>query len=452
MDIEIEGVLPYEEQPGPLAMAGIAGVLTSICPEVKIISVGIDLDRADGWDAADALEDGWGLEAFKAWVSPLAKMFPESPTESLERPNVTPIDRRDAGTLVAVDLSTVKEPSPTPMLFGGRLAMGYSNCLYGNGGQGKSLLALAMATSSVAGLPFCGLDLPNGPVLYLDWELSQDGQARRAYQIARGFGLTAPPKGLLYLAPTNCLPRLIDQATKLIVRERPVLIVVDSMGPAAGGSPEDAEEAITLFNAIRRFGVASLILDHQSKMQQGQESKHKTIFGSVYKFNLSRSVLQLEKIASDPGELRLLLRHTKSNFGPHADDLALLARFSNDTIKFEKVDQASDPAFARVQTVGEKLLASLEKDGPATSERLAERIKEELKTVKNQITRLRKENRIEEIGKQNRQTLWSLRKMIVPSSQLYRGGTQDARSGAPEEGADGPPTFESGRKPEASYE
>lgn len=437
-------VWPDADEAGIAAGQQIAAKLAPDCPEVKVIDVLIGDSLPPGYDAADALEDGWSLESFEAWSSPLARMIKRSPEVSPnpdgtddggsgERPNVTPLYRRDAGTLLAVDLSTVPEPPPTPMLFGGRLAANYPNSLYGGGGQGKSLFALALASAAVAGKRFCGLDLPNGPVLYLDWELSQDGQAHRAYQIARGLGLEAPPKGLLYLAPTNCLPKLIDQTADLIEREKPVLVIVDSMGPASGGSPEDAEETITLFNAIRRFGVSSLILDHQSKTQQGQDSRQKTIFGSVYKFNLSRSVIQLERIASAPGELRLLLRHTKSNFGPYVDDLALLARFSRDTVKFEMVDQTTDPAYAKVATVAEKILSSLLNDGPATSECLADRINEALKTVKNQVTQLRKANRIEESGKQNRQALWDLRKMNVPSSQLYIGGTRDAQVGASEE-------------------
>ena len=344
---------------------------------------------------------------------------------SLERPNILSPYSRDVGTFNPVDLSEFPEPAPAPMLWGERLAVGYPNTLYGNGGQGKSILALALAASVAAGQRFCGLELPTGPVFYLDWELSQDAQLRRAYQVARGLGLEAPPKGLLYLAPMDCLPSLIDQAAQVVAREKPVLIVVDSMGPASGGNPEAAEETITLFNAIRRLGVSSLILDHQAKMQAGHDYKNKTIFGSAYKFNLSRSVLHLERISSVPGELRLLVRHAKSNFGPYAEDLALLVRFSVDTVKFEAVDQHTDPAFVKALKVGEKLLASLQKDGPATSESLADRIGEELKTVKNEITRLRKSNRIEETGKENRQTLWALCQLKVPTSHVYTAGLWD---------------------------
>lgn len=345
-----------------------------------------------------------------------------------DRPNIPALYTKDDGMFVPVDLSTLQEPAPAPMLLGNRIAVGYPNTLYAEGGKGKSLWALAIAFCIALGRRFCGLDLPAGPVLYLDWELSQDGQLRRAYQIARGLGQEKPPKGLYYLAPTDSLPELIDRAAETIQKVKPVLIIVDSMGPASGGKPEDAEDAIGLFNAIRTMGVTSLILDHQSKMQQGQDSRKKTIFGSAYKFNLSRSVLHLEQVSSLNGEIRLILRHTKSNFGPYADDLALVARFTADSVKFEAVDQHVDPAFAAVLTIGEKLLASLRENGVATAEALADRVQEASKTVKNELTRLRKEGKVKAIGKEDRKSVWGLPETSVPTSQLYMAGTP-GRSG-----------------------
>ena len=80
--VEVGGVLPYGKQPGPRAMEGIAAIVAAICPEVKIIDVGIDLERAEGWDAADAVEDGWSSEAFEAWAARRAKIFARTPVDS----------------------------------------------------------------------------------------------------------------------------------------------------------------------------------------------------------------------------------------------------------------------------------------------------------------------------------------------------------------------------------
>lgn len=62
-------VLPYENQPGAMAAAGIAKILAPLCPQVKLINVGIDERMADGWDARDALDEGWNWENLKSWAA-----------------------------------------------------------------------------------------------------------------------------------------------------------------------------------------------------------------------------------------------------------------------------------------------------------------------------------------------------------------------------------------------
>jgi len=341
----------------------------------------------------------------------------------IENHNLTGSNRRDAVIFEPVDLSIFPEPSQVPMLFGDRIAVGYPNILYGDGGQGKSLLALALATCIAAGKPFCGMTMPVGPVVYIDWELSRDGQLGRAYKIARGLGLGAPPKGLLYLSPESNLPRLIDAAKAWVTTNKPALVVVDSMGPAAGGRPEDSEEAIQLFNAVRSLGVTSLILDHQAKMQAGHEYRNKTVFGSVYKFNLSRSVLHLERVSSAPGELRLLIRHTKSNFGPYAREFGLVVKFTADSTTFLQTDPATDPEYAKALPARAKITAFLTEHGPATASALASGTGEQESTVKNECTRLRKEGLIREAGKDGRKTLWGPCSGPVTASADQSSGT-----------------------------
>jgi len=73
--VEVSEALPYGRQPGPAAAAAIAAILLPICTEVKIIDVGYDADRVDGWDAADALAEGWDWPRFAGWAKPRAKVI-----------------------------------------------------------------------------------------------------------------------------------------------------------------------------------------------------------------------------------------------------------------------------------------------------------------------------------------------------------------------------------------
>ena len=85
-----------DDQPGMAAMLGIASTLQQYCTEVKIIDVGIDLARADGWDAADALAEGWDWARVKAFAGPRLRLLaapviapppaPNAPALKPERP------------------------------------------------------------------------------------------------------------------------------------------------------------------------------------------------------------------------------------------------------------------------------------------------------------------------------------------------------------------------------
>ncbi len=62
---------PDADEPGVKCMWEIGHFLLEHCPEVKIILPGEDL--AKGWDAADALKEGWTWEKLAAWARPRSR-------------------------------------------------------------------------------------------------------------------------------------------------------------------------------------------------------------------------------------------------------------------------------------------------------------------------------------------------------------------------------------------
>ena len=78
--------------------------------------------------------------------------------------------------------------------------------LYGDGGVAKSLLALALAVAVAGGSgKWLGREVESCPVLYMDFELDTEEQARRVYQLCRGQGLDTPPEDLLYMSASVIL-------------------------------------------------------------------------------------------------------------------------------------------------------------------------------------------------------------------------------------------------------
>ncbi len=109
-DIGLGHTIPYEHQPGPRAMAEIAAILSHICPEVKVLNVGIDLERADGWDAADAEADGWTWATLIIWARPRAAVW--EPTKEA-RPELNLTVQTAVQTNVVVQDKDERDESPS---------------------------------------------------------------------------------------------------------------------------------------------------------------------------------------------------------------------------------------------------------------------------------------------------------------------------------------------------
>ena len=214
----------------------------------------------------------------------------------------------------------------------------FPTTIYGDGGLGKSYLGLYFATLATLGKQnFLGLRFPEEPlnVLYLDWELDIDEFSRRTLKIANGLGLSKIPSDLHYYSPDKSLYKLLPELKGIVISKRIQFLIFDSLG-AACVDPEDVWDIVEVFSQIKNLGIATLILDHQSKMQSQDNYNTKTPYGSVYKYNLSRSVFQLSSLGIEGNIRSLMLKHKKSNFGSLLDDLLFDVAFEGDRVLFYK--------------------------------------------------------------------------------------------------------------------
>lgn len=241
----------------------------------------------------------------------------------------------------------------------------HTTLAYAEGGVAKSYFGEYLSIlSATGGQKFLDLALPENPknVLYLDYELDFDEFKRRAHELAAGLGEDAiVPRNLLYYFPEQSLPKFLPTLTTLIKKNDIQFLVIDSLG-AAGVDPDKAVEVIAAFARLRTIGVTTLILDHQPKMQAQDNYNLKTPYGSVYKYNLSRSVFQLACIHREPGLMSVMLRHKKSNFGRLLDDLLFDIRFNEKEgqVQFLKSDSLS-PELAEVIMIRDFMIELAEK-------------------------------------------------------------------------------------------
>jgi DNA-binding transcriptional ArsR family regulator len=129
-------------------------------------------------------------------------------------------------------------------------------------------------------------------------------------------------------------------------------------------------------------------------MQAGQDYGAKSPFGSAYKFNLARSVWQVERgERREEGTLDLLLRHRKANFGPLARDIGVRLTFGSDAVCLERVNPLDVVGLAEKLPAHERVWGELSHLEQATAEELAEATGLPEKTARNALTALRKAGR-----------------------------------------------------------
>lgn len=182
--------------------------------------------------------------------------------------------------------------------------------LFGRGGLGKSIMALAMGLSVATGQPIFG-QRPQltGTVLYYDWEWDQETHAARLAALCKWLNISMP-RNIHYRHMVASLPTSAARIRQEIAKHKAVLVIIDSMGLARGGEVKDDGATNAVFAAVRTFGCATFLLDHVTKNATNQEGP----IGSVYTLNGARLMWRLDGVRLDGTSKSVLsLVNTKAN-------------------------------------------------------------------------------------------------------------------------------------------
>jgi DNA-binding transcriptional ArsR family regulator len=302
-----------------------------------------------------------------------------------------------------IDMGT---PQQRRYLVGGLVPEAYPTVVYGDGGVAKSMLALSASLAVAGGADsWLGCPVQGGAVLYVDFELDAQEQNRRVSQLVRGAGLPGVPEGLLYMSALGYPARAAFEAALKECKARGVkLMILDSLGPALQGDAEAARDVIAFYQAVvepfRAAGVTVVVVDHQSKLQGGERYQSKRAFGSVFKGNLARSVIQVEATDRQENKLALRLRQVKHNFGTLADPLGIELCFTEEMVTVQQVElEGSELAEEQTLNAKTRVLYALH-DGPAFPSELAEATGLARGTVKKELSKLRQAGKVEDTGEQ----------------------------------------------------
>ena len=275
------------------------------------------------------------------------------------------------------------------------------------GGAGKSLLAMAIAYSIAGGYALLGrMDTAPMPALYLDYETDAGTHAERLRALAAGLGNKELPP-VFYRRMTASLTEAVSYVRKEIARLDIGFVVVDSVGYAGDGNPNDAATALGLFRSIRELDIPCLAVHHVRKPPAGIKASNNidAIYGSVYFINSARRVWQVDSTEpeEEQGVKYISLKNTKANNGrlerTHAFRMAL-ENDNNDrltTVQLDSCRMDDIPEFVDNMSVKDRILIEL-REGALDRNQLAEQLDTTPGNVSKELSQLKKRGKIVSVG------------------------------------------------------
>jgi len=307
----------------------------------------------------------------------------------------------------------------------------YTMVAYGAGGVAKSFAVLAAGIAIAGGAEkWLGLSvLDHGYVLYLDFELDAEEQHRRVRDLCAGLGVEIPKKLAYFSALGMTTEQAFKKARDFVKKYQAKAVIIDSMGLAMAGDMDRAKDVIAFHrqftDPLRALGTTPFVVDHEGKLQAGENRKEKGPTGSAFKSWTTRSVLQfmLEEYDEANSALEIRVRQHKTNFKP-AKPFGVRFTFGEKKVSIETIDlpdtELIDEAYVPVK---ERIVAAL-KPGEATIRELVALTGAETGTIRNKLSELKNEERVIDAGYRGREKLYALpdkdSSLLSSSQKPYR--------------------------------
>jgi len=297
-----------------------------------------------------------------------------------------------------VEVFSCDEVKPPGYLLYPFLQLHKPTVIFGEGGDGKSLVGMLMAIAVI--LPWkdnrLGFSINrDGPtnVLWLDYETDRDTVTWNLSRFRNGLEL--PEVSLHYRRCSFPLTADVERIRNIIAEKNIGLLVIDSLGMACAGDLNSAETSIQFWGAQRQLNVTTLIIAHPSK---DPLAKRRTIHGSGFFMREARSIWELKQV-QEPGEEEKIvgLTHTKVNDGKLHRARGFRFLFSPNSIRVEKQDLDEVEEFRQQMSTGQQILTLL-KDGDASVADIKEQTGLTENNIRVTLYRLQKRGKARKVG------------------------------------------------------
>ena len=248
------------------------------------------------------------------------------------------------------------------LLFNPLVPLGVHSILFGDGGLGKSILAIAASVSIQTGREIIEGFVPEetGPVLYLNWETSKEDIDQRVKAVCKGAGIKPVTMYHVY-GNGRPLAQRVEAVARIVDQTGAVMLVVDSSGKAIGTSGEGPiEDAANRFaSALDEIGRTTLCIDHVSKAGAQTHGGAGKPYGSTMKTNWARATWELTQ-ASEPDDAgaHLVLHHRKHNTTSEHSPIGLRMIWEDGSVRWEQ-EAVNPSALAYGGTLVERIEAPL---------------------------------------------------------------------------------------------
>jgi len=322
-------VVADNDQAGYDHAVAVAAQLRGLAARVRVLVLGQAWpDCPAKGDASDFLDAGKTPEDLDALAGPLPDWAPPTPAQP--------------GAFTADVLAPIPVP-PRLWHVEGLIPGQQVTLLGGDGGVGKSTLALQLAAATVAGLEWLGMRPRSGRALYVSCEDDRDELHRRLDRIGLHYGL-----GLDSFADLKLWP-LADEDALLVLGQpgqplqtterwgeframvddwRPALIVVDSSADVYGAGESERAQVRGFIRSLRGVCAACsgalVLLAHPSLagLSSGSGLSGSTAWNNSVRSRLYLTLPPTEDGAPAATDLRVL-QVKKANYGPSGGDLVV---------------------------------------------------------------------------------------------------------------------------------
>jgi hypothetical protein len=209
----------------------------------------------------------WSDDEYDAWLADAERWYGEG-----EQPKQPPEPSFAHADIFTIDelRAEIARAKKQPFLVDGYVPIQSLSLTVGNSGDGKSPLKYQQGVCIAAGVPFLGLKVTPGRVLYIDFENNPEQSADIAEKVSRVVGLSGVPSNFRFWNAnlshdsdwSKIVPHKVDEF-------RPVYVVIDTLAkcfPDAEAENRGANELLKgLKQLTAKFGCAVDLIHHPKK-------------------------------------------------------------------------------------------------------------------------------------------------------------------------------------------